>query len=51
MGLIVTMQKKKHMEEDVLRTSQGFHKLVTKSSRQLVEITNMLGQIISWAAQ
>lgn len=29
----------------------GFHKLVTKSSRQIVEITNMLGQIISWAAQ
>lgn len=29
----------------------GFHKLVTKSSRQIVEITNMLGQIISDAIE
>jgi len=29
----------------------GFHKLVTKSSRQMVEITNMLGQIIGDALE
>lgn len=27
----------------------GFHRLVTKSSRSIVDIAEMLGQIISWA--
>ena len=27
----------------------GFHRLVTKSSRSIADIAEMLGQIISWA--